>query len=271
MTGNHRCCRGFMAVFLCLVLAVSLFGCEKNKPDGERDRAGASTTSVSEQLNQQENAASSSEKQLLNAIYRQNRLDAILLNHKNVQRKTVCMNTSGKEVFTAEVYGDRQQYAYHDSKGNISVIRDGSEYGYDADKGRPYMISFYNNSYQNYANNNRNHILYTGYSGEAVIGAYNVGDEYVVRTKVPMSSIDQSVSDFNPGETFSQNDTCIIEYHMIPYLYEITSMDIRIVRNNGDSVNLMQTTVTYDGSAYRAPSSLMRQLRGSGVEQRVIK
>lgn len=268
MTGNRRYGRRLIAVVLCLVLAATLFGCGKKESD--KDRAGASTTSVSEQLNQQD-SASSSERQLLDAIYRQNRLDAILLNHKNVQRKTVCMNTAGKEVFTAEVYGDRQQYAYHDSKGNISVIRDGSEYGYDADKGKPYMISFYNNSYQSYANNNRNHILYTGYAGEAVIGAYNVGDEYVVRTKVPMSSIDQSVGDFNPGETFSSNDTCIIEYHMIPYLYEITSMAIHIVRNNGDTVNLMETTVTYDGSSYRIPSSLRRALQGRGVEQRVIK
>lgn len=270
MTGNRRSCRGLVAVFLCLVLAVSLVGCGKKESDRDKVSDGASTTAVSEQLNQEE-SDSSSEKQLLDAIYRQNRLDAILLNHKNVQRKTVCLNTAGKEVFTAEVYGDRQQYAYHDSKGNVSVIRDGSEYGFDADKDRPYMISFYNNSYQNYANNNRNHILYTGYTGEAVIGAYNVGDEYVVRTKVPMSSIDQSVSDYNPGETFSSNDTCIIEYHMIPYLYEITGMDIHIVRNNGETVDLMRTTVTYDGAPYRISSTLRRQLQGRGVEQRVIK
>lgn len=270
MPGNRNFCRSFGAVFLCLVLIFALFGCGKKESDGDRDRGTASTTSVSEQLTQQD-GSTSSEDRLIEAIYRQNRLDAILLNHKNVQRKTVCYNKAGQEVFTAEVYGDRQQYAYHDSQGNVSVIRDGSEYGYDANKKKPYMISFYNNSYQDYANNNRNHILYTGYSGEAVIGAYNVGDEYVVRTKVPMSSIDQTVGDFNPDQTFSPNDTCIIEYHMIPYLYEITGMDIRIVRNNGESVNLMKTTVTYDGASYQTPSTLRRQLQGRGVEQRVIK
>lgn len=59
---------------------------------------------------------------------------------------------------------------------------------------------------------------------------------------------------------------------MIPYLYEITSMDVFIVRSNGTTVNLMQTKITYDVPSYHLPASLRARLQeGKGVEQRTVK
>lgn len=267
---NYRhALRAALAAVLCLLLLLSLAGC--GGKEDKRDTAPLSTTRVSEELNHH-SEENTSEEMLLDAIYRQNRLDALLLNHRSVQRRTVCMDISGNEVFSATVYGDSRQYAYRDSKGNISVVASGSEVGKDASKNRPYMTSFYNNSYRNYAANIRNHIIFTGYDGEFIISASTEDKEFIVKTKVPMSSIDQSASDFNPGETFSAKDTCIIEYHMIPYLYEITSMDVFIVRSNGTTVNLMQTKITYDVPSYHLPASLRARLQeGKGVEQRTVK
>lgn len=261
--------RATVALLLCLTFFLALTGC--GKKNTEASDKTIPTTAVSENL-PADTSESTSEKLLLDAIYRQNRLDALMLNHKSVQRSTVCMNTEGEQVFTAQVYGDRDTYAYQDSSGNISVIANGSEYGYDAEKGKPYMTSFYNNSYAGYANSNRNHVLFTGYNGETVIGAYSLDNESVVKTKVPMSEIDQSDSDFSTGETFTDNDTCIIEYHMIPYLYEIVDMQIYIIRADGSRVDLIRSKVTYDGPKYQAPSDLMARLKsGSGVDQRVVK
>ncbi len=262
---NHNIPRAVLAVVLCMLLITPLAGCG-NKSDT------ASTTAVTKAPTSDVFPAEdeSAQYSLLDAIYKQNRLDALLLNHKNVERKTVCKDEMGSEVFTATVYGDTNQYAYRDSSGNISVLKNGKESGYDASDKVPYDKTFVHTSYSSYAKDIRNHIIFTGYESESVISATMSKTEAVVQTKIPMSSIDQTAG-YKPGFTFSTDDTCIIEYHMIPYLYEITSMSLYVVRNSGERVDLMEITISYDVPTYQMPGWLTSKLSGnSGVSHQTM-
>ena len=88
-----------------------------------------------------------------------------------------------------------------------------------------------------------------------------------------MSSIDQNASVYSPGVTFSKDDTCTIEYHVTPYLYEIRKMRITVVRANAEkSVRLMDTSISYDGARYSLPSWLQERLNsGRGVVTRYVR
>jgi len=259
------------ALSLCTVLLFCLFGCGKKDAAQGGGKTQLGTTAAAPA----DDESSRSDKDLLDAIYRQNRLDALLLNHRNVQRTTVCYDTSGKKVFTSNVFGDRGQYAYSDSEGNITVIEKGTQVGYDAQKKQVYRTAFAGGAYQKYADSNRNHIIFTGYSGENVItSAINNDDsEWVITTKIPMSSIDQNASVYSPGVTFAKDDTCTIEYHVTPYLYEIRKMRITVVRANAEkSVRLMDTSISYDGARYSLPSWLQERLNsGRGVVSRYVR
>lgn len=244
-------------ILLCLIMAFSICmsACSAGKDDD------TTTTGTTEQQQEIGNETTEDEIKLLDAIYRSNRLDSITLDYKNVYTETVYTDVDGKEVYRFKAYGDANTYVSEGSNGNITVMTGGKEYSYNASENKAYIKSFPDGTYKPYVDARRNYVIRPAFADESIVSATRHGDDYVVKTKISSESILAMMNLYNPYQKFSGDSTCMAEYHVSPFTFEIRSISVYIIERDGKHIEVAKSEITYDAD-YQIPEIAQELMSG---------
>lgn len=237
----------YIISFLIILLLLSAFtGCKRN---GDSSSLNKESDEESKQVNEL------CSKNLMEAIYRSNRLDELLLDYDSVEQDTDFFDKEGKKIYDFYSYGDKNIFFLEDNLGFRVVFFDGKRYRYSNDSSNPSIDMIESDNINDIYSKTKNNMIFTPIKKEEIIGAAQNGNEYLVTTRIPADILAKELMNSEKRKVFTKyveslepEDSCIVEYHLTPFLYEIVKRDIYIVKKNGERYLFLKTKVNHNVS-----------------------